>query len=57
MNDIKIVDSLSAEDLYSLRECSGWKLLSIEQLERILKILCAWYLLLKMINVLLVVEW
>ena len=33
MNDIKIVDSLSAEDLYSLRECSGWKLLSIEQLE------------------------
>ena len=37
MNDIKIVDSLSAEDLYSLRECSGWKLLSIEQLERALK--------------------
>ncbi len=30
MNDIKIVDSLSAEDLYFLRECSGWKLLSIE---------------------------
>lgn len=37
MNDIKIVDSLSANDLYFLRECSGWKLLSIEQLERALK--------------------
>ena len=37
MNDIKIVDSLGAKDLYSLRECLGWKLLSIEQLERALK--------------------
>ena len=37
MNNIKIVDSLSAEDLYSLRESLGWKLLSIEQLERALK--------------------
>lgn len=37
MNDIKIVDSLSANDLYFLRESSGWKLLSIEQLERALK--------------------
>lgn len=32
MNNNKIVDSLSAEDLYSLRESLGWKLLSIEQL-------------------------
>ena len=37
MNNIKIVDSLSAEDLYSLRESLGWKLLSIKQLERALK--------------------
>ena len=37
INDIKIVDSLGAKDLYSLRECLGWKLLSIEQLERALK--------------------
>lgn len=37
MNDVKIVDSLSVDDLYSLRECSGWKPLSIEQLERALK--------------------
>lgn len=37
MNNIKIVDSLSAENLYSLRESLGWKLLSIEQLERALK--------------------
>lgn len=37
MNDIKIVDSLSANDLYFLRESSGLKLLSIEQLERALK--------------------
>ena len=37
MNNIRIVDSLSAEDLYYLRECLGWKLLSIEQLERALK--------------------
>lgn len=37
MYNIRIVDSLSAKDLYSLRECLGWKLLSIEQLERALK--------------------
>ena len=37
MNNIKIVDSLSAQDLYSLRESLGWKLLSIKQLERALK--------------------
>ena len=37
MNNSKIVDSLSAEDLYSLRESLGWKLLSIKQLERALK--------------------
>lgn len=45
MNDIRIVDSLSAKDLYSLRECLGWRLLSVKQLERALKNTMCMYLL------------